>query len=145
MLGPSPIWGRLNMKKKHGKSANSYWLTLAGCYGLTIGAATMAAMPWLLIVGGVFIVFPLIVGFFYGQIGRKVQYHLAPEKPAIVITATAFAIVAMFLRGSPIVAWAGPLLGFATFVGTYLCLRRYGHFHRSAPEPSLNQEREHAG
>ncbi|MBP2268988.1 MULTISPECIES: hypothetical protein [Micrococcaceae] len=133
------------MNKIHRKSANSYWLTLAGCYGLTIGVATMTAMPWLLIVGGVFIVFPLIVGFFYGQIGRKVQYHLAPERPAIVITATAFAMVALFLRGSPIVAWAGPLLGLVTFIGTYLCLRRYGHFYRSAPESSLDREKEHAG
>lgn len=117
------------MTKISGKSANSYYLILAGCYGLTIGVATMTAMPWLLIVGGLFIVFPLIVGFFYGQIGRKVQYHLAPERPVIVIAATAFAVAATLLHGSPVADWASPLLAVATFVGMYVCLRRYGHFY----------------
>ena len=124
------------MMKNFGKNANSYWLTLAGCYGLCIGVATMTAMPWLLIVGGVFIVFPLIVGRYYGQIGRKVQYQLIPDSPAIVITATAFGIAATFLHGSSVVAWGGPLLGLATFIGTYLCLRRYGYFYQSATEGS---------
>ncbi len=131
------------MMKRTGGNATSYWLTLAACYGATIGLATMTPMPWLLLVGGVFIIFPLTVGFLYGQIGGKVKYKLTPDSPAIVITATACGIAAVFLRGSSIVAWAGPLLGLATFVGTYLCLRRYGHFYEPAQTSSTDQVREH--
>ncbi|MCD4853445.1 hypothetical protein LN996_21705 [Arthrobacter sp. AK01] len=130
--------------KIHGKSATGYWLTLAGWYGLTIGMATLAPIPWLLVAGGVCIVFPLVVGLLYGQIGRKVQYKPGPDSPAIVIMATVFAVVGTLLRGSSIVGWAGPVLGFATFIGMYLCLRRYGHFHVSGHEVSPDQQRENA-
>lgn len=130
------------MKKRTGRNATSYWLTLAACYGVTLGIATMTPMPWLLVVGAVFVIFPLTVGFLYGQIGSKAQYKLTPDSPAIVITATACGIAAVFLRGSSIVAWAGPLLGLATFVGTYLCLRRYGGFHEPAQTSSPEQVRE---
>ncbi|TVU64118.1 hypothetical protein FQP90_09030 [Paenarthrobacter nitroguajacolicus] len=134
------------MKRISRKNANSYWLILAGCYGLTIGIATMTAMPWLLIVGGVFIVFPLVVGFVYGQIGSKVQYQLVPERPMIVIAATAFAVVATLLHGSPVAVWAGPFLAVATFVGMYFCLRRYGHFHGIAQDsPDTSEAAEHLG
>ncbi|MCT9871987.1 hypothetical protein [Paenarthrobacter aurescens] len=132
------------MKKIHGKSANGYWLMLAGWYGLTIGLATMTPMPWLLVVGGIFIVFPLVVGLLYGQIGRKVQHKPGPDSPAIGIVATVFAVVATLLHGSSIVGWAGPVLGLATFIGMYLCLRRYGHFRTSLQEVSPDQQRENA-
>jgi hypothetical protein len=132
------------MKDIHGHKAHNYWLILAGCYGLTLGIATMISMPWLLVVGGIFIVFPIVVSMFYGQTGRNVQYKLVPDSPAIGVTATAFAMVAMLLHGSSIVVWAGPLLGVAAFIGMYWCLRRYGHFHTSARKDSQGQEREPA-
>ncbi|UXM91099.1 hypothetical protein [Paenarthrobacter sp. JL.01a] len=122
------------------RSANSYWLTLAACYGLTIGAATTIAMPWLLIVACVFIAFPLIVGFFYGQIGSRARRDKVRESPVITIAATAFSAIALLLRDSPVVGWAGPVLGAASFAGMYLCLRRYGHFHMPAGRISRNQE-----
>jgi len=122
------------MRNHSEKKANSYWLLLASCYGLTIGFATISVMPWLLLWGGIFIVFPVVIAWIYGQIGRKVRYGLVPDKPAITITATSFAVLATVLHGSPITAWAGPLLGLATFIGTYLCLRRFGHFYQSADE-----------
>ncbi|WP_186313582.1 hypothetical protein [Paenarthrobacter nicotinovorans] len=122
------------------RSANSYWLTLAACYGLTIGAATTIAMPWLLIVACVFIAFPLMVGFFFGQMGSHVRRDKVRESPVITVAAMAFSVIAILLRDSPVVGWAAPVLGVASFVGMYLCLRRYGHFHVPAGSISRDQE-----
>lgn len=122
------------------RSANRYWLTLAACYGLTIGAATTIAMPWLLIVACIFIAFPLVVGFFYGQIGSRVRREKVRESPVITVAAMAFSVIAILLRDSPVVGWAAPVLGVASFVGMYLCLRRYGHFH--VPAGSLSHDEE---
>ncbi|BCW41943.1 hypothetical protein StoSoilB3_34780 [Arthrobacter sp. StoSoilB3] len=111
------------------KRVDSYWFALAACFGVAIGAATTIAMPWLLIVGGVSIFLPLIVGFSYGQFGPGVRDSKVSGSPAITVAAMAFSLIAMLLRDSPVVAWAGPVLGVASFAGMYLCLRRYGHFY----------------
>ena len=136
-------WGRQKMKKSYGKSANGYWLILAGSYGLTISMAAMTPMPWLLLVAGIFIVFPVVVGAFYGQIGRKAERKLVSDSPAIVMATTAFAVAGILLRGSSIVVWAGPILGLVTFIGMYFCLRRYGRFHPPVQENSSSDERIH--
>ncbi|MFC8040685.1 hypothetical protein ACFUOZ_15140 [Paenarthrobacter sp. NPDC057355] len=119
---------------------NNYWLTLAACYGLTIGVATTIAMPWLLIVGGVFIFFPLVVGYLFGQIGIGVRGNVMRDSPAITLPAAAFSLIAILLRDSPVAGWAGPLLGLASFAGMYLCLRRYGYFHAPEKKTSTDQK-----
>ena len=102
MLGLSTL-GASEMKKRTGRNAILLVDVLPATASIGLQHDPHAVV---LLVGGVFIVFPLTVGFLYGQIGSKVQYKLTPDSPAIVITATEWDSC-VFLRGSSIVG-AGP-------------------------------------
>ena len=110
----------------------SYWLGLAVSYGLALAVATVADWPWPLVVLGVLILFIILQGRHYGQIGRKIHREPGSDAPAISLLASAFTAAAILIHGTSIAIWAGPLVGGVTAVVMYLVLAKYGRFYSSS-------------
>lgn len=107
----------------------NYWLGLSGTYGLTLSVVAMAAWPWPLIMVASFLLFAVMQAVRYRQLGRHIQGKLATANPGGAALAGTFGLGAILLQGAPIALWAGPVLGLATFAGTYLYLRKFGRFY----------------
>ncbi|MBP2268979.1 hypothetical protein J3A64_004443 [Pseudarthrobacter sp. PvP004] len=114
----------------------NYWLGLSGMYGLTLSVVAMAAWPWPLIMVASFLLFAVMQAVCYRQLGRQIQGKLATANPGGAALAGTFGLGAILLQGAPIALWAGPVLGLATFAGTYLYLRKFGRFHRDSSAAS---------
>jgi len=121
--------GEPTMNANSAMRIRSYWVGLAVSYGLALTVATVADWPWPLVVLGVFILFIVLQGLHYGQIGRKVHREPASDAPAISLLASAFTAAAILIHGTSIAIWAGPLLGGVTAVVMYLVLAKYGRFY----------------
>ena len=121
----------------------SYWLGLAISYGLALTAATVADWPWPLVVLGVFVLFIILQGLHYGQIGRKVHREPGSDAPAISLLASAFTAAAILIHGTSVAIWAGPLLGGVTAVVMYLVLAKHGRFY-SLPSVGTDRPSEQA-
>lgn len=123
------------MRSNTRKSANNYWVGLAATFGLTLAVIVMTEWPWPLIEGAVFILFLVLQGIHYGQIGGNVQRELGSNNAATTsLLASAFTAAAILVRSSEIAAWVGPVLGFVTFLCMYLYLKKYATFHQQAPD-----------
>ncbi|MBT2513415.1 hypothetical protein J7E82_07650 [Arthrobacter sp. ISL-30] len=84
-----------------------------------------------------FILFAILQGLRYRQIGRDVQGKFATASPGVGIVGGVFGAAAILVHGTEVAMWAGPLLGLATFIGMYLYLHRFGRFYRDSAETSL--------
>jgi hypothetical protein len=71
------------MNTKVTTTARNYWLALAAMYGLTLSDVTMAEWPWPLIMGAAFILFGVLHGLRYRQVGRNVRGKLATASPGV--------------------------------------------------------------
>jgi len=109
-------------------TVRNYWLALAAMYGLTLSVVAMAEWPWPLIMGAAFILFGVLHGLRYRQVGRTVQGKLATASPGVGVVGGIFGAAAILIHGTPVALWAGPLLGLVTFLGMYLYLHRFGRF-----------------
>jgi hypothetical protein len=69
------------MLMNNNATVRNYWLVLAAMYGLTLSVVAMADWPWPLYMGGAFILFAVLHGIRYRQVGRKVQGKLATASP----------------------------------------------------------------
>ena len=103
-------------------------------YGLTLSVVAMADWPWPLIMGAAFILFGVLHGLRYRQVGRNVQGKLATASPGVGVVGGIFGAAAILLSGTPIAIWAGPLLGVVTVLGMYLYLHRFGRFYGDPSE-----------
>lgn len=122
------------MNTKVTTTVRNYWLALAAMYGLTLSVVAMAEWPWPLIVGAAFILFGVLHGRRYRQVGRNVQGKLATASPGAGTVGGIFGAAAILLHGTPVAIWAGPLLGLLTFIGMYLYLYRFGRFYGEPSE-----------
>ena len=122
------------MNTKVTAAVRNYWLALAAMYGLTLSVVAMAHWPWPLIMGAAFILFGVLHGLRYRQVGRNVQGKLATASPGVGVVGGIFGAAAILLSGTPIAIWAGPLLGVVTFLGMYLYLHRFGRFYGEPSE-----------
>jgi len=127
--GSEESLGKPTMNANSAKRIRSYWLGLAISYGLALTVATVADWPWPLVVLGVLILFIILQGRHYGQIGRKIHREPGSDAPAISLLASAFTAAAILIHGTSIAVWAGPLLGGVTAVVMYLVLAKYGRFY----------------
>lgn len=103
-------------------------------YGLTLSVVAMAEWPWPLIMGAAFILFGVLHGLRYRQVGRNVQGKLATASPGVGVAGGIFGAAAILIHGTPVAIWAGPLLGVVTFLAMYLYLHRFGRFYRGPSE-----------
>ena len=112
----------------------NYWLALAAVYGLTLSVVAMADWPWPIFMGGAFILFAVLHGLRYGQVGRKIQGKLATANPGVGIVGGTFGAAALLIHGTPFAIWAGPVLGGVTFFAMYFYLHRFGRFYGGPSE-----------
>lgn len=112
----------------------NYWMALAAMFGLTLSVVAMADLPWSIIMGAAFILFAVLHGIRYRQVGRKVQGKLATANPSVGIVGGTFGAAAILIHGTAFAIWAGPLLGVVTFLAIYLYLLRFGRFYRGTSE-----------
>lgn len=124
------------MNTKVTTTVRNYWLALAAMYGLTLSVVAMAEWPWPLIMGAAFILFGVLHGLRYRQVGRNVQGKLATASPGVGVVGGIFGAAAILIHGNPVAIWAGPLLGLVTFLGMYLYLHRFGRFYGGSSEPA---------
>lgn len=122
------------MNTKIDTTIRNYWLALAAMYGLTLSVVAMADWPWPLIMGAAFVLFAVLQGIRYRQIGRDIQGKLATASPGVGIVGGIFGAGALLIHGTPVALWSGPLLGVVTFVAMYLYLHRFGRFYREPSE-----------
>jgi hypothetical protein len=122
------------MNAKVTTAVRNYWLALAAMYGLTLSVVAMAHWPWPLIMGAAFILFGVLHGLRYRQVGRNVQGKLATASPGVGVVGGIFGAAAILISGTPLAIWAGPLLGVVTFLGMYLYLHRFGRFYGEPSE-----------
>ncbi|MBT8161651.1 MULTISPECIES: hypothetical protein [Arthrobacter] len=115
-------------------TARAYWLPLSALFGVTISVVAMTDPPWSVIMVAAFLLFVVIQGIHYGQIGREIQGKLATAGPGVGILGAVFGGAAVLVRSTPVAFWAGPVLGLITFAGTYLYLQRFGRFYRRSSE-----------
>jgi hypothetical protein len=90
--------------------------------------------PWPLLMGGAFVLFAVMHGIRYRQVGRKVQGRLATANSSVGIIGGIFGAAAILIRGTAAAIWGGPVLGVLTFVAMYLYLRRFGRFNWQTSE-----------
>lgn len=122
------------MSTTNNPTARGYWLPLSALFGVTISVVAMTDPPWSVIMVAAFLLFVVIQGIHYGQIGREVQGKLATASPGVGILAAVFGGAAVLIHGTPVAFWAGPVLGLATFAATYLYLQRFGRFYSRSSE-----------
>jgi hypothetical protein len=122
-----------------GTTIRNYWLALAAMYGLTVSVVAMADGPWPLVMVASFILFTILQGLAYRQIGRNVQGKLATASPGVGVVGGVFGAAAILIHGTAVAMWAGPLLGLVTFIGMYLYVRRFGRFYRDSSETTTKQ------
>lgn len=115
-------------------TARNYWLALTALFGVTVSVVAMADLPWSLIMVAAFLLFAVLQGVHYRQLGRDIQGRMATANPGVGILGAVFGGAAVLIHGTPIALWAGPVLGLVTFVGMYLFLTRFGRFHQGSPE-----------
>ncbi|GAA3404051.1 hypothetical protein [Pseudarthrobacter polychromogenes] len=115
-------------------TARNYWLALAATYGLTLSVVAMADWPWPLFMGGAFILFVVLLSLRYRQAGRKIQGRLGTAGPGVGFAGSILGAGALLVRGTPVAAWAGPLLGVIAFLGVFLYLQRFGRSHGQTSE-----------
>ena len=113
-----------------------YWLGLSAMYSLALSVVAMSDGFWPWVMGAAFIVFVVVQGLYYRQIGREVQGRFATANPSVGIIAGVFGLGAILLHGSEWALWAGPLLGLATFASLYAYLLRFGRFYGPEDEAS---------
>lgn len=114
--------------------ARGYWLPLSALFGVTISVVAVTDPPWSVIMVAAFLLFVVIQGVHYGQIGREIQGKLATASPGVGILGAVFGGAAVLVHGTPIAFWAGLALGLITFAVTYLYLQRFGRFYRRPSE-----------
>lgn len=122
------------MKTNIDTRVRNYWLLLAAMYGLTLSVVAMAEWPWPLIMGAAFILFAILQGIRYRQIGHNIQGKLATASPGVGIVGSVFGAGAVLIHGTSFAIWAGPILGLVTFVAMYLYLHRFGRFYQGPSE-----------
>ena len=113
---------------------HGYWLGLSAMYSLALSVVVMTDGVWPWAMGAAFIVFVVVQGLYYRQIGREVQGKFATANPSVGIIAGIFGLGALLLHGSDAAFWAGPLLGLASFAALYVYLLRFGRFYRPEDE-----------
>jgi hypothetical protein len=110
-------------------TARNYWLALSALFGVTVSVVAMTDPPWSVAMVAAFVLFVVLQSIHYRQVGRNIQGKLATANPGVGIIGAVFGGGAVLIHGSPIKLWAGPALGFVTFLGMYLFLQRFGRFH----------------
>lgn len=80
----------------------NYWFALAAMYGLTLSVVAMADGPWPLIMVASFILFAILQGLRYRQIGRDVQGKLATASPGVGIVGGVFRAAAILIHGTAV-------------------------------------------
>ena len=106
-------------------------LALAAGFGLTVSVVAVAEWPWPLISGAVFLLIAALLQLTFRRHGGKVQ--TGPPSPGVALIAATFGTGALLIKESPIAPWAGPMVGMAALIGTFLWLGRPGKIRKLPP------------
>ena len=111
---------------------------LSAAYGSSTAVLTIADWPWTLLTFAILLLFMVVQGLYYGQIGRGVLQEVDLRKGTTVAIPCLFPPLTLLVRGSDIAMWTGPILGLITFAVTYAVLKKHGYFYKpSRSEPEL--------
>lgn len=115
------------------KSPRAYWLGISLVYGVSLSVLALAPGLWPFVFVPGAILFLVLQAAYYGQIHWKIQSTFATAAPGLGALAMTGGAIAILLRGSDAMYWAGPLLSVVGFAIMFLFLNKFGRFHSGSP------------